>query len=383
MERSISAHAHISLVKIIIAQPKQMFSQLHSWRQRVGDPNRNEVSGHRRVNINPVKPRLTGRGPTETWVIRNASEIIANPKSTYGLIHHPGLNHDQRLKGNLHEQANAGRNDRLVVYPNCRVGEKLSFARRLRAILKIANNREIEIPCQNSNRLGYTFGDAFWLAFALSWQNHRLTADYGLIMNVFYRIHLQWIPSHVDIHGNDIADALAKAGADDASVPSAPLTYLELFFRSKSRNKTIWLIPPEHHWYQGSRPGGCLSGLFWYPRFGWETSLFPHVNNGKSDVSQPNRGYQNGPLSIDCSRHNQTTLTRFLSGHIRSLTFSDNSKCFEICPKCAAEQATPDHILACMGLSTQDLVPKSHMTRAKICQPNPQLNRTFNSKLEN
>ncbi|GBM30450.1 hypothetical protein AVEN_203021-1 [Araneus ventricosus] len=28
-----------------------------------------------------------------------------------------------------------------------------------------------------------------------------------------------------------------------------------------------------------------LTGLFWYPRLGWETSLFPHVNNGKSDVS--------------------------------------------------------------------------------------------------
>ncbi|GBN19018.1 hypothetical protein AVEN_155354-1 [Araneus ventricosus] len=51
-----------------------------------------------------------------------------------------------------------------------------------------------------------------------------------------------------------------------------------------------------------------------------------------------------------------TTLTRFLSGHTRSLTFSDSSKCFEICPKCTAEQATPDHILACLGLSKQDLV---------------------------
>ncbi|GBM90572.1 hypothetical protein AVEN_144758-1 [Araneus ventricosus] len=98
---------------------------------------------------------------------------------------------------------------------------------------------------------------------------------------------------------------LAKAGADDAPVPSAPLTYLELFSRAKSRNKTIWLIPPEHHWYQGSRPGGCLS--------------------------------------IDCSRRDQTTLTRFLCGHIRSLTFSDNSKCFEICPKYTAEQATSGH----------------------------------------
>ncbi|GBO34130.1 hypothetical protein AVEN_6386-1 [Araneus ventricosus] len=137
-------------------------------------------------------------------------------------------------------------------------------------------------------------------------------------LSVSYRIHLQWIPSHVNIQGNEIADALAKAGVDDASVPSAPLTYLELFSRAKSRNETIWLIPPEHHWYQGSRPGGCLS--------------------------------------IDCD---QTTLTRFLSGHIRSLTFSDNSKCFEICPKCTAEQATPDHILACLGLSQQDLVSNS------------------------
>ncbi|GBN90647.1 hypothetical protein AVEN_174554-1 [Araneus ventricosus] len=112
-------------------------------------------------------------------------------------------------------------------------------------------------------------------------------------LSVSCRIHLQCIPSHVNIQGNEIADALAKEGADDASVPSAPLTYLELFSRSKSRKKTTWLIPPVHHWYQGSRPGGCLS--------------------------------------IDCSRRNQTTLTRFLSGNTRSLTFSDNSKCFEIC----------------------------------------------------
>ncbi|GBL93784.1 hypothetical protein AVEN_166814-1 [Araneus ventricosus] len=143
-------------------------------------------------------------------------------------------------------------------------------------------------------------------------------------LSVSYRIHLQWILSHVNIQGNEIADALAKAGSDDASMSSAPLTYLELFSRAKSRNKTIWLIPPVHHWYQGSRPGGCLS--------------------------------------IDCSRRDQTTLTRFLSGHIRSLTFSDNSKCFEICPKCTAEQATPDHLLACLGISHQDLVSNPLLT---------------------
>ncbi|GBM14075.1 hypothetical protein AVEN_209963-1 [Araneus ventricosus] len=48
-------------------------------------------------------------------------------------------------------------------------------------------------------------------------------------LSVCYRIRLQWIPSHVNIQGNEIADALAKAGVDDASVLSAPLTYSQLF----------------------------------------------------------------------------------------------------------------------------------------------------------
>ncbi|GBM55529.1 hypothetical protein AVEN_16345-1 [Araneus ventricosus] len=94
--------------------------------------------------------------------------------------------------------------------------------------------------------------------------------------SVSNRIHLQWFPSHVNIQGNEIADALAKAGADDASVSSAHLTYLELFSRAKSRNKTNWLIPPVYHWYEDSPPGSCLP--------------------------------------IDCNRRDQTTLTRYLVG---------------------------------------------------------------------
>ncbi|GBN65259.1 hypothetical protein AVEN_44075-1 [Araneus ventricosus] len=34
-------------------------------------------------------------------------------------------------------------------------------------------------------------------------------------LSVSYRIHMQWIPCHVNIQGNENADALAKAGADD------------------------------------------------------------------------------------------------------------------------------------------------------------------------
>ncbi|GBL77462.1 hypothetical protein AVEN_41850-1 [Araneus ventricosus] len=63
------------------------------------------------------------------------------------------------------------------------------------------------------------------------------------------KIHLQRIPSHVNIQGNEIADELAKAADDDASVPSAPLTYSELFSRAKSKNKSNWLNPPVYHWW--------------------------------------------------------------------------------------------------------------------------------------
>ncbi|GBO14575.1 hypothetical protein AVEN_80035-1 [Araneus ventricosus] len=51
-----------------------------------------------------------------------SAENTGVEKHFYGLIHHPWLNHDQRLKGNLHEQANADRSDQLDVYPNWRVG---------------------------------------------------------------------------------------------------------------------------------------------------------------------------------------------------------------------------------------------------------------------
>ncbi|GBN21809.1 hypothetical protein AVEN_112853-1 [Araneus ventricosus] len=47
-----------------------------------------------------------------------------------------------------------------------------------------------------------------------------------------------------------------------------------------------WWTWKSHLWVYSGTPVGL------------ETSLFPHVNKGKSDVSQPNRGYQNRPLSL-------------------------------------------------------------------------------------
>ncbi|GFV35828.1 RNase H domain-containing protein [Trichonephila clavipes] len=47
-----------------------------------------------------------------------------------------------------------------------------------------------------------------------------------------HQIHFQWIPSHVDITGNEISDILVRAGAGETT-PAAPLTYLELVSNSR------------------------------------------------------------------------------------------------------------------------------------------------------
>ncbi|GFU17111.1 RNase H domain-containing protein [Trichonephila clavipes] len=118
------------------------------------------------------------------------------------------------------------------------------------------------------------------------------------------------------LEGNEIADTLAKVGACEVPEPSAPLTFLVIFSRTKHQNKTAW-ITPEHHWYQCSRPGGSLAHGF--------------------------------------TRQDQTLLARFRSGHIKSMKFSEGRKSFEMCTNCSSEPATPAHILECLGLTKQDL----------------------------
>ncbi|GFX79680.1 RNase H domain-containing protein [Trichonephila clavipes] len=100
-----------------------------------------------------------------------------------------------------------------------------------------------------------------------------------------------WIPSHIDLEGNEIADALAKAGACEVPEQSAPLTFLEIFTRTEYQNKTAWVASP--------------------PR-------------------------------APCS-------------HIKTMKFSEGCKSFEMCTNCSSEPVTPAHILGCLGLTKQDL----------------------------
>ncbi|GFY29384.1 RNase H domain-containing protein [Trichonephila clavipes] len=62
-------------------------------------------------------------------------------------------------------------------------------------------------------------------------------------LSTSHQIRLQWIPSHIDLEGNEIVDTLAKAGACELPEPSAPLAFLEIFSRTKHENETAWITP--------------------------------------------------------------------------------------------------------------------------------------------
>ncbi|GFX34985.1 uncharacterized protein TNCV_2329251 [Trichonephila clavipes] len=111
-------------------------------------------------------------------------------------------------------------------------------------------------------------------------------------------------------------DSLALVRYQSRQQPSPFWRYsLEL----NTRIRPFGLPPPEHHWYQCSRPGGFLTHGF--------------------------------------TRHDQTLLARFRerSGHIKTMKFSEGSLSYEMCMNCSSEPASPAQILECLELTKQDL----------------------------
>ncbi|UYV72399.1 hypothetical protein LAZ67_9002952 [Cordylochernes scorpioides] len=130
------------------------------------------------------------------------------------------------------------------------------------------------------------------------------------------KIHLQWIPSHVGIEGNEAADVLAKKGTKEPLPQKNKLTFKEIETVVKTKINKNWRIPPMHSWYSGVNPGGALN--------------------------------------IRNIQH-QTTLTRFRTGHLKPLKIENNNKIYPTCPKCSLAPAAPEHILACIRCTKQDL----------------------------
>ncbi|UYV72918.1 hypothetical protein LAZ67_10001175 [Cordylochernes scorpioides] len=110
------------------------------------------------------------------------------------------------------------------------------------------------------------------------------------------KIHLQWIPSHVGIEGNEAADVLAKKGTKEPLPQKNKLTFKEIETIAKTKINKNWRIPPKHSWYSGVNPGGALK-----------------IKN----------------------RQHQTTLTRFRTGHLKPLKIENNNKTYPTCPKCS------------------------------------------------
>nr|XP_042912144.1 uncharacterized protein LOC122272471 [Parasteatoda tepidariorum] len=137
------------------------------------------------------------------------------------------------------------------------------------------------------------------------------------LISKHHDVHLQWIPSHVDIFGNEQADRLAKEGCSHLTSSSSALTFSEYQSKIKSHLSKKWRIPPSHHWYAAKEPGSSLV----------------HVGD----------------------RASQTAISRLASGHTNSLSYFKGRKTYAVCSKCEAQQASAEHILDCLGLSKEDL----------------------------
>ncbi|GBN94302.1 hypothetical protein AVEN_203284-1 [Araneus ventricosus] len=65
------------------------------------------------------------------------------------------------------------------------------------------------------------------------------------------------------------------------------------------------------------------------------------------------RSSPGGSIGLACDRTDQTALSRFVSGHLRSYSFSHGNKVFPVCTKCGIATASPEHILSCLRLSRE------------------------------
>src|SRR5579859_6078111 len=130
-------------------------------------------------------------------------------------------------------------------------------------------------------------------------------------------LHLQWVPSHTGILGNETADQLAKLGTNAQLTSEQPLTASEQKSRRFAQIKKSWKDDVNHHWYVESSPGATIA--------------------------------------LQLSREEQTALSRMKSGHLRSMRFINGTKHFPQCSHCNGGEASPAHILQCIGLQPDSL----------------------------
>ncbi|GFX82332.1 uncharacterized protein TNCV_2870131 [Trichonephila clavipes] len=123
--------------------------------------------------------------------------------------------------------------------------------------------------------------------------------------------------SHVGIEGDERADFLARTAAVEGVSPRGNLTFSEISTISKLELNRQIKTPPSHAWYFAKCPDESFR------------------------------------LS---SRPLQSTYSRFLSGHTRALKFYNGQKTFPECHWCSSGEASPNHILLCLGFKKDEVL---------------------------
>ncbi|GFV19156.1 transposable element Tcb2 transposase [Trichonephila clavipes] len=129
-----------------------------------------------------------------------------------------------------------------------------------------------------------------------------------------HRVHFQWVPSHVGIDGNEKADFLARPAAEEEVSPTGSLT-LSSFEKIELHH--LGRTPFSYPWYFGRNPEGSFK-------------LMP--------------------------RKYQTAFSRFVSDHIKALTFRQGQEIFPEYHLCYSELVSPAHILTCLDFKKDEIL---------------------------
>ncbi|UYV81309.1 hypothetical protein LAZ67_20000738 [Cordylochernes scorpioides] len=127
-------------------------------------------------------------------------------------------------------------------------------------------------------------------------------------------VTVQWLPVHVAIPGNELADSLEKAealGLPEARESTTQLDEKYFLCTIKTQCLQEWKSNAAHDWY---RTGGTSTG-----------SVLP--------------------------REQQSLISRLKSGHLWTMTFQNGCKVFPLCIKCNSQPATLKHIIDCIDSS--------------------------------
>ncbi|GFW89928.1 hypothetical protein TNCV_864581, partial [Trichonephila clavipes] len=116
-------------------------------------------------------------------------------------------------------------------------------------------------------------------------------------------------PSHVWIDGNEKTGFLAMTTAEEGVIPTGSLTFSELSSLRRIKLNHLGRTLPSYSWCFGRNPGGSFT-------------LMP--------------------------RKYQTAFSRFVTDHVKALTFRQGRKIFLECHWYNSELVSPAHILICL-----------------------------------